>query len=545
MKKLFVLLSLLLAAHTANAQYPLDSVLRQLDIAIENSEKYTQQRESRIKSLKEKLQQAKSHERSYNIAMNLYNEYKSYVCDSAILYLNQCIQLSQRLGNNNRLYENQLKLTFLMASTGMYLEAVDMLSEIKRDKLPEYLIKDFYNTQLHVYGEVAHYTQNREIALQYRKIANDFKDSLLRYLPENDELLLSLQETNFLYNGNLAEARKINDARLSKIKTDSSEYALIAWQRALICQSEGDTEGGKYYLALSAISDIKSATKDHASLWMLAQILYKEEDNVSRTYNYIRFSWSETVFYNARLRNLQSAVILARIDETYQAKIEKQKSSIQIYLILISALLVLLIAALIYIYRQMNRLAVARKKLQSVNKQLQSLNEELKEVNNRLQSTNLELQESDQIKAVYIGYFIKLCSTYIEKLDEFRCLVNRRIDRGETAELLRYTRSPDALDRVFRELYANFDKAFLCIFPDFVKKVNDLLCPGDKLKPKRYERLNSELRILALIRLGIYDSSQIADFLRYSVNTIYNYRVKIKNRAISRDDFEEKVRKIK
>jgi hypothetical protein len=545
MKKIPTLLLLLFAVNTAIAQYPLDSVLTQLDLSINDSEKYAQHRESRIKSLREKLQEAKTNwVYCHNINMKLYDEYKSYVCDSAIFYLNQCIKLSQQLGDNNRLYDNKLKLAFLMASTGMYLEAVDMLFEIKRNQLPEYLIKDYYNTNLHVYGELSHYTQNKEIALRYRKIANDFRDSLFHYLPVDDALLLSLQESNFLYNNKLAEARKINDIRLSKVKIGASGYAVVAWQRALICQRGGDTEGGKYYLALSAISDIRFATKDHASLWMLAQILYKEND-ISRAYNYIRFSWSETVFYNARLRNLQSAVILALIDKTYQAAIEKQKSTHQTYLILISALSVLLVAALIYIYRQMKRLLVARKNLQSVNEQLKVLNEELKEMNNRLQSMNLELQESNRIKEVYIGHFIKLCSTYIEKLNEFRRMVNRKIDSGKTTELLRYTRSPDALSDVFQEFYANFDTVFLRIFPDFVEKVNELFYYDDKIILKEGELLNTELRILALVRLGIHTSSQIADFLRYSANTIYNYRAKVKNRAVFRDDFEDKIMQIR
>jgi hypothetical protein len=534
-----------LAAPPAGAQYALDSVLRQLDRSISDSEKYVQERESRIEGLKARLQKARTDLDSYNINMELYDEYRSYVCDSAIFYLNQCIKLSQQFGSNDRLYESTLKQAFLMASTGMYLEAVDMLSEIERGKLPEYLVKDFYNAKLHVYGEASYYTQNKEIALRYKDIANDFRDSLFYYLPPDDELRMSLQESNFLYTSRLAEAREINDRRFSKINIGDPAYAVVAWQRSLICQREGDKEGGKYYLALSAISDIQSATKDHASLWMLAQTLYKEGNNIARTHSYIRFSWNETVFYNARLRNLQSSFLLSSIDETYRSEIEQQKATLQIYLLLISALLVLLVATLIYVYRQMNRLSVARKKLQTANGQLKTLNEELAEVNDRLQHINVELRESNQIKEVYIGYFLKLCSTYIDKLDEFRRLVNKRLDSGKTDELLQYTRSTDALGTVFQELYANFDTAFLHIFPDFVEKVNALLTPCDRIILKKGELLNTELRILALVRLGIYDSAQIAEFLRYSVRTIYNYRVKVKNRALARDAFEDNIKQIR
>ena len=284
---------------------------------------------------------------------------------------------------------------------------------------------------------------------------------------------------------------------------------------------------------------------DHASLWMLAQLLYENGD-MERAYQYMRFSWNATKFYNARLRSWQSADVLSLIDKTYQAMIEKQNDRLQQYLVLITALLVLLIGALGYIYRQMKKLAVARNHLQTANHQLNQLNEELQQMNACLTSTNAELSESNQIKEEYIARFIKLCSTYINRLDAYRRMVNKKVSAGQIAELLKITRSQDALDEELEELYANFDTAFLHLFPDFVKKFNALLQDNEQIILKKDELLNTELRIFALIRLGIEDSSQIAEFLRYSVNTIYNYRAKVKNKARgSREDFEDLVRKIR
>ena len=226
--------------------------------------------------------------------------------------------------------------------------------------------------------------------------------------------------------------------------------------------------------------------------------------------------------------------------------IEKQNARLQQYLYLITALMILLVGALAYIYRQMKTLSDARNHLQVANDQLNELNKELREMNHCLSSTNIELSESNQIKEEYIARFIKLCSTYINRLDAYRRMVNKKISAGQTQELLKITRSQDALDEELEELYVNFDTAFLHIFPDFVKKFNALLLPDEQLMLKKGELLNTELRIFALIRLGIEDSSQIAEFLRYSVNTIYNYRAKVKNKASgSRDDFEDLVRKIR
>lgn len=238
--------------------------------------------------------------------------------------------------------------------------------------------------------------------------------------------------------------------------------------------------------------------------------------------------------------------VLSLIDKTYQAMIEKQNDRLQQNLLLITALLVLLIVALGYIYRQMKKLADARNHLQVANGQLNGLNEELRQMNSCLSSTNIELSESNQIKEEYIARFIKLCSTYINRLDAYRRMVNKKVSAGQIAELLKITRSQDALDEELEELYANFDTAFLHLFPNFVGKFNDLLQDNEHILPKKDELLNTELRIFALIRLGIEDSSQIAEFLRYSVNTIYNYRAKVRNKARgSRDDFEILVRKIR
>ena len=189
---------------------------------------------------------------------------------------------------------------------------------------------------------------------------------------------------------------------------------------------------------------------------------------------------------------------------------------------------------------------MARNSLQEANVRLNCLNEGLKQMNICLQTTNLDLSESNQIKEEYIARFVKLCSTYIDKLDAYRRMVNKKITAGEIKELQKITRSQEALDKELGELYANFDSAFLHIFPDFVSKFNILLAEDEQIILKRDELLNTELRIFALIRLGIVDSSQIAEFLRYSVNTIYNYRSKVKNKARgSRDDFEEEVKRIR
>ena len=501
MKKKYLIFLLLLSFPLyTRADKTLDSLLNVLDLTIQEHEIYVVQRESRIKHLKELTHGIEPNSaEQYNLNSQIYKEYKAFICDSAIHYLNENIRIAERLRDTDRKIESQLQLSLLLSSTGMYKESLDVLESVDRRKIIPRLIADYYTCFDHVYGELGVYTQDKTLSGRYWSISQAYRDSLYAILPP-----------------------------------ESEEYLLMR-----------DSLGEKRNLCLSAISDIRSAIKDHASLWMLAQLLYEDGD-MERAYQYMRFSWNATKFYNARLRSWQSADVLSLIDKTYQAMIEKQNDRLQQNLLLITALLVLLIVALGYIYRQMKKLADARNHLQVANKQLNGLNEELRQMNSCLSSTNIELSESNQIKEEYIARFIKLCSTYINRLDAYRRMVNKKVSAGQIAELLKITRSQDALDEELEELYANFDTAFLHLFPNFVGKFNDLLQENEQILPKKGELLNTELRIFALIRLGIEDSSQIAEFLRYSVNTIYNYRAKVRNKARgSREDFDDLVRKIR
>ena len=541
----FLLIGLLLSSGIAFAGNEIDSLLNVLDRTITAHHSFSAKREAHIIKLHQSLGSVNSLDQAYNLNMLLFKEYRAYVCDSAIHYLDKNIEIAQLMKDEFKENESKLLLSYLLASSGMYKESVDMLQTINRPKLSQTLLPDYFSCFDHVYGELAYYTQDKQSTVLYRKISDTYKDSLYNTLNHDTDLFLSMKETAFRDNRQFAEALHINDFRLLKAPFGTPEYALIMFHRALVFQQNGDLEQEKKYLALSAISDIQSAIKDHASLWMLAQLLYEDGD-VERSYRYIRFSWDETNFYNARLRSMQSAGILSLIDKTYQALIEKQNRQLENYLMLISVLVLMLMGALTYIYRQMKRLSVARNHLQTANGQLKQLNNDLQQMNLCLQSTNLELSESNQIKEEYIGRFIKLCSTYIDKLDAYRRMVSKKISAVQAGELLKIVRSQDALELELKELYDNFDSAFLQLFPDFVKKFNELLQEDEPILPKKGELLNTELRIFALIRLGIEDSSQIAEFLRYSVNTIYNYRAKVKNKArVSREDFESLVCKIR
>ena len=531
------------------SQEDFSAVLLRLDSTISKSNLYTQERERRIESYKKKLRHIKPFSTTeYETNSLLYKEYQPYICDSAILYQNKNIEIALHLHDKNKEYESKLEMAYLMGSVGSYKEAVDLLEDIDYSRLSNQRLINYYNTYLRVYGELASYTQDKRESKVYWKVFDAKLISLKATITPDNPLYLQLKEDSARNAYKFDVALKLNDISLSNTTSGTPDYALVTFRRSQLYQWQGNKEKQKYYLALSAISDIQSAIKDQASLMMLAQILYEEGD-IGNAYNYIRFSWDATMFYNAKLRNLQSSSIFSLIDKTYKAKIENQKTKLQNYLILTSSLLLLLVFTLFIIYRQIKRLSIAKKNLQLANDQLNhlnaeliKLNDDLTTVNHILNLTNNELSESNTIKEAYIGRFIELCSTYINKIDNFRKKVHNKIKDGNINDAKLMTQSQDIVDEEFDELYQNFDNTFLQLFPNFVEKVNELLNENDRFVLKKDEPLNPELRIIALIRLGISDGIKISQFLRYSLTTVYNYRTKTKNRTyLQKEEFDNRI----
>lgn len=541
-------LLLLFSCLPAHADAHLDSLLNVLDATIKEADTYVRIKENRLRELKKEAGKTPpvSIER-YNLNNRIYSEYKAYSSDSALHYLNVNRVVAQQLGDEERELKTRLELSYLLSSTGMYMEATDILNSIERRTLPQSLLGNYYTCYEHLYAEAgAAQPRYRMFSSRYLKLSHAYRDSMLVVLEPTSDTYLWLRETQLKEAGRYNEALEFSNRRLSESSFGTPQYALVAYQRFRLFESMGEKDEHLYYLVLSAISDVRSAIKEQSSLMVLAQELHGKGD-LKRAYAYINFSWEISQFYKTRLRSWMNITPLSMINGNYQDIIKKQNKELQIYIVCMALLALLLVIALIYIYRQMKALSVAKKGLQEVNGRLSSLNGELEEVNRHLRSTNLELSESNLIKEAYIARFFKLCSVYVNRLQAYRKLVNKKLQRGQVDELLKMTHlSNDIVTAEIQELYANFDSAFLHLFPHFVESLNALLLPEEQIVLKQDELLNTELRIFALIRLGIKDSSQIAELLHYSVNTIYNYRSKVKNKArVSREDFEDLVAKIR
>ena len=549
MKKNCLLCFLLFfSCHSALAGESLDSLLNVLDKTIKEADTYVQIKENKLHELKKEARKTPpvSVER-YHLNNDIYLEYKAYSSDSALHYLNENMLLARQLNDKERELKIQLELSYLLSSIGMYMEAADILNSIDRQTLPSSLLGHYYTCYEHVYFEAgAAQPRYKMFASRYAKLSHAYRDSMQVTLDPSSATYLWLRETQLREAGKYDEALEFSDRRLAEASFGTPQYALVAYQRFRLFESMGKKDEHLYYLVLSAISDVRSAIKEQSSLMVLAQELNRKGD-LKRAYDYINFSWEISQFYKTRLRSWMNITPLSMINGNYQDIIKQQNRELLIYITCVALLALLLVIALIYIYRQMKALSIAKKGLQEVNERLFSLNEELEEVNRHLRSTNLELSESNLIKEAYIARFFKLCSVYVDRLQAYRKLVNKKLQRGQVAELLKMTHlSNDIVTVEVQELYANFDSAFLHLFPNFVESLNALLLPDEQIVLKPDELLNTELRIFALIRLGIKDSSQIAELLHYSVNTIYNYRSRVKTKArVSRDDFEDLVAKIR
>ena len=286
-----------------------------------------------------------------------------------------------------------------------------------------------------------------------------------------------------------------------------------------------------------------------ASLLQLAEIL-NDEGDLDRSYKYIRFTWDCNNRFNTRMRSWQITPILNVIENNYQKAVSRNTKVLWTSVVVVSILALLLLGVLLFLHRRNKQLDAARNALKSSNAQLSALNaqlsaqkDELSTLNGQLSMVNSQLSETNRVKEEYIGRFMSLCSQYIDKLDDYRKMVNKKMKNKELDELFRLSKSTELKEHELEELLQNFDSVFLHLFPNFVDDFNALLQPEMQIHPKEENRLATEIRIFALIRLGIEDSSKIAEFLHYSVNTIYNYRARIKNGALdNRESFERRVK---
>ena len=518
-----------------------DSLLLKLDQAIKERPIYMEQKELKLVELKRQLHRQIPDEERFAILGTLLDEYRSFNTDSALHMAEEREQIAIRLGNREYIDNARMNKADVLGMTGMYKEVMDLMRNIHIDRLPVDIHPYYYHIYRTVYGLMADYAVTAYEKKLYTELTDKYRDSLL--LVNKDNLLIHtlIQSDQYNVRNEYDKAIRLLTDYLALQKDYEHDVAICAYTLSESYRLKGDKEKEKEYLIVSAMADMKTAVREYISLRKLAVLLYQEGD-IERAYSYVKICMEDAAACNARLRKLEILEIFPIINDAYQQKTEKQQEQMKWELVSISLLSLFLLLAIFYVYKQMKKVAAARREVIDANKRLKELNDELHLSNAQLKEANHSIAENSYLKEEYIGRYMDQCSVYLEKMDNYRRSLGKIAATGNVEELYKNIKSSKFIEGELKEFYTNFDNTFLQLFPTFVEDFNALLADDEQISLKAGERMNTELRIFALIRLGITDSVKIAQFLRYSVTTIYNYRTKVRNKAAGdRDLLEQEV----
>lgn len=531
MNKFALLFLLMVGVSSVFAADDTGKLYDELDALLLRRDEFCRAKEARIDSIKNLKDGVNGYSGLFGLYNDVFLEYYTYRSDSAFYYLSLAEEMAVRSSVEKYIDMCKINRSLLLATTGYFSQSLDVLNEIDRDRLDTSLMFDYYSAYEWVYSVWSEYSADDAFATDFRNKEMLYNDSMLQVLePTSKEFMYWSGELN-ARKGNQYEAQKFYEKALDGLRIDTRLYACVTCGLAFAYKRQGNMKDYERCLIMSAISDITCPLKENLSMQELAMFLYQSPDpDLARANRYINYSMEDAVFYNNRLRMLEIAKKFPPIVNTYQNKwIEKNRILVRsIYFI--SFLGILLVLAMLYIFRQLKLLRAQRSIVTDMNMQL-------KELNSELLKTNRTREE-------YVSLFIELCAAYIDKLNKYQDLVKRKVKAKQVDDLLKIANSSKMSDSDARQFFVNFDTAFLTLYPNFVSEFNKLLREGEEIVPAKGEILNTELRIYALVRLGIKDSSRIATLLFYSPQTIYNYRTMVKNKARNREEFEEQVKKV-
>lgn len=536
----------------------IDNLLARLDSLIDQKSLFERIKEMKIGQLRKQWENINTLEDSYWLNKKFYDEFFVYNADSAFLYVDRNKEIARELRRKDWGTEWKIKKSFLLAATGLLKEAFDELQGVSGDMLSPDLKTDYYGQMIYLYSHFGQYSGNNGgIRSGYYETEGTYKDSIYATITPEDPLYLWYKGWKFK---GTEKAKVVKEELLHEVSTSRLETrrdAMNAYILASLCQDSGDHDSFLKYMIYSAMADVRTVNRDIASLEELAKALF-DLGYIDRAYTYINYCLQNAQIYRNRVRVVGISSVQDRIHKAYQERNLQQEARLHKFLVVVSILSFILLVAILYIYRQMKHISQSRTKLDEVNhslnehvaqlsqahNKLEDANNQLHLLNEQLQDKNSQLRESNYVKEEYIGYVFSICSTYISKIEELCKNINRKLKVRQLEELKALTEASVARTEL-KEFYNNFDAIFLHVYPDFVSDFNALLHPEEQIVLKEGELLNTELRIYALVRLGINDSVKIAEFLHCSPQTVYNNRLKMRNKAIiPKDEFANRVKSL-
>ena len=525
-----------------------EDLLRELETTIEKASVYDSEKWQKIGAFRRQLESAPQEDLllRHNLNQELLNEYRVFKQDSAFFYGLRTRELAEKLQDLELIALAVINLADISVSAGMYKETLDYLSLIDPLALPENLRSLYYGLMGRCYSEMAEYSNLRQFSEEYNHLARENRKKALDLTDENTFFNVFLQGYAEFKEGNLEVAAnafmKLQDRELNL-----REKALASFTLGEIYVEMGEKQKAISHLARAAIADIQTSTKENLAVIRLSELMFERGDTRLASL-FIHKANDDASFYGAQQRKIRVGAILPLIDEQIIDRIERQRSRLLTQNIVMSFLLIFVVALAGVIFLQIRKIKKARKVIEVAHENLKSINRELSAVNDDIQSKNLELNrvnylllEANKIKEEYIGFFFIQDTVIFEKFKEFKSKIQTSAEE-DNLDKVKYLLSTYDLKKEKEKLLRNFDEAFIKLFPNFIEELNSLLRPEEQIKIKKGKILNKELRIFALIRLGITHNEIIAQILGYSVNSIYAYKTKLRNKSwLDKKDFDQKL----
>lgn len=527
-----VLIALLLSAWDGFSNSKSDSLILLLIKAIENKDVNVRSRLERIDRLKDELSsmQGASLESQFDIHNALYHEYKTFIYDSAFGYAHKLIQISYKLQDKSKIGYARVKLGFILVSSGMFKETFDSLTVAPVKYMDDSTKVQYYSLMARGYYDLGTYNNDNYYQYVYAGLANQYMDSARNQSQPDSYDYLYLSGLQNLKNQNLKEAMSYLTQVLKRFSLTPQQRAVNCHNLSYIYTALGETDKAIEYMVYAALADLQVATKETAAMYTLAKLLYEQGD-IKNAYVFIEQAMDDALYYGARQRKVEIGSLLPVIAAQRLNNSEEQRKLWFTYATAVTVLSILVFVFVIVIVKQLKKLKAAELRIM--------------EANDRLQEINHTLREANAIKDEYIGYYFNINSEYINKIEEFKRAVDHKLVNRKFDDIKFIVNNID-LKREREALYFSFDKVFLKLFPDFVTIFNSFFGEKDRITLKDNQLLNTELRIFALIRMGIGDTEKIAKILNYSVNTIYAYKTRVKSKStIPNEEFERKIMEIK
>jgi len=538
---LFLLLPTTLSAgsKTQQLRQKLDNLLEQRKTLIDNKNKDINRLKKNLTTSENTLKRLQTYEQ-------LFEEYYVFQFDSAMTYLNKGIKLAKETQNTYYYNSNTISKAELLSIGGLYNEAIHEIEQVDTTGLDKAQHFEYYFSLFRIHTYWADFCNDKTYTPTHRLKAQEYLKKAMPFCDETAktyEYYLGEYAVFVLNNPQAARAHYVK--AIKQLPQNSRFYAMSCFALSGSYGNEGNTEKQEEFLLLSSIADIENCTMENFALQNLAMYIFEHnKDELDLAQQYIQTALEDAHFYNNRLRIIEISSKLPVIVSSYQQTLNQRNKVQMTAIIAISLLLLFLLSAVFYIVKQTKRLSLQQQELQKNNNQLSELNTQQKELNTQLHGLNALLVDTNRKRERLAKLYIDLCAKYIARLKKQQTLVKRKIKANQTTELLSQLSSERLSEEDAATFLSRFDKAFLDLYPDFTEELNSLLLPEGQIQNKNTDELTTEQRIMALIRLGVKESAEIADLLFYSPQTIYNYRSVLKGKAINKETFEEEVMKL-